>query len=257
MRRKAKDAGKLDTTKEQKVSERDDKIIVIEPADPQTVYVPTYYPTAVYGGWSYPVYYYPPMYPAYPPAYPAFTFAVGVAWGAAIWGSCNWGWGNSNCNVNINNFNNFTGRTENNFNRDRVQQRPANNGGKWQHSPEHRGGVRYGDNATAKKFNSPSASDRSARGYGQNRAGSPSAGARPAAGARPSAGTSPSAGTRPSAGASQPRASQPKASSGQRSGSFSGSNSASSSRAASSRGSSSRGGGGRSGGGGRGGGGRR
>jgi len=259
MRRKAKDAGKLETTKEQKVTEREDKIIVIEPADPQTVYVPTYYPTAVYGGWSYPVYYYPPMYPAYPPAYPAFTFALGVAWGAAIWGGCSWGWGHSECNVNINNYNNFTGRTENNFNRDRVQQRPNSAGNRgnnsWQHNPSHRQGVRYGDKGTAQRYQ-PSASDRSARGYGQN-----SAGTRPSTGAtRPSTGNPrPSTGTRPSSGASaQPKASQ---SGGQRSGSFSGSRSPSTDRAASQRGSSSRGsssrGGGSRGGGGRGGGGGR
>src|SRR5262245_1434828 len=268
MRRKAKDAGKLETTKEQKVSEREDKIIVIEPADPQTVYVPTYYPTACYGSWSYPVYYYPPMYPAYPPAYPAFTFAVGVAWGAAIWGGCSWGWGHSECNVNSNNDNNFPGRTENNFNRDRVQQRPTagNNAGnnRWQHNSANRKGVRYGDKATADRYK-PSTSDRSARGYGQDRAGTrPSSGAtRPSTG-NPPAGTRPSTGsTRPSSGSTKPSTSQ----SGSRSGSFSGSRSPSADRAASQRGSSSRGsssrggasrgGGSRGGGGGRGGGGRR
>lgn len=273
MRQKAKEAGKLETTKEQKVTEREDKIIVIEPADPQTVYVPTYYPTAVYGGWSYPYYYYPPMYPPYRPVYPAFTFAVGVAWGAAIWGGCSWGWGHSECNINVNNFNNFTGRTENNFNRDRVQQRPsggAGNNNRWQHDSSHRGGVRYGDSATAKRYQ-PSTADRAgrdqARGYGQNRAGTqPSGGARPSTGS-PSAGSRPSAGTRPSTGASTPRTTQ---SAGTRSGSFSGAKSPSADRAASQRGSTSRAsagtsrassgsrsGGSRGGGGGRGGGGRR
>lgn len=271
MRQKAKESGNLETTKEQKVTQRDDKIIVIESADPQVVYVPTYYPTAVYGGWSYPYYYYPPMYPAYPPGYPAFTFAVGVAWGAAIWGGCHWGWGHSECNINVNNFNNFTNRTENNFNRDRVQNRAKQGGAgaggnRWQHDASHRQGVRYGDKATSNRYQ-PSTADRAASNQARGRASTqpsagtrPSTGSNPSAGARPSTGSNPSAGTRPSAGTSN-RTTQ---SAGQKSSSFSGSRSASSDRAASQRGSASRGttsrssgGGMRGGGGGRGGGGRR
>jgi len=61
------------------------EIIVIQPANPQVVYVPTYSPTVVYGAWPYPAY---PPAPYYPPGYVAsnvLAFGAGVACGAA-WG---------------------------------------------------------------------------------------------------------------------------------------------------------------------------
>ncbi len=258
LRQKAVEAGTLETTKEQKVTEREDKIIVVESADPEIVYVPTYYPSAVYGTWHYPYWYYPPLYAPPPPAYPAFTFAVGVAWGAAMWGGCSWGWGHSDVDIDIDRTNNFYGRTEVDHRRNELQQRDRANNGKWQHQAEHRQGVRYRDTATAQKFGGSGTSSRvtrdQARGFG-------GAATRPAAGtgARPSTGTRPAAGagTRPSTGA----ATRPSTT-GQRTGSFSGSRSASADRAASQRGSASRGsvsrsgGASRGGGGGRGGGGR-
>ena len=94
LRQKAQVAGNLKTTSEQKVTvEKETKIIIIESASPQVVYVPVYNPTVVYGTWWYP--YYPPYY-YYPPGYAATTaafyftagVAVGVAWGYA-WGGCN------------------------------------------------------------------------------------------------------------------------------------------------------------------------
>jgi Protein of unknown function (DUF3300) len=151
LRAKAHAAGNLKTTKEQKVIVQE-KNIVIEPANPQVVYVPTYNPTVVYGAWPYPAY--PPYY-YYPPGYvaatSAFGFASGVALGAAwgyAWGSCNWSGGNVkynyNQNININN----------NINRNfYANQSPANAQGNWQHNPEHRQGVPYRDQATAQQFN--------------------------------------------------------------------------------------------------------
>ncbi len=204
LRRKAYDAGNLKTTKEQKVVV-EKETIVIQPASPQVVYVPTYSPTVVYGVWAYPAYppyyYYPP-----PPAYsPAFTFAAGVAVGAAwgyAWGSCNWHGGSVNYNVNQNiNVNNNINRNQ--YINQNKGQRPGQGGqGTWQHDPSHRKGVAYGDNATAKRYGqSPSQSmqgRRDARGYGDGRGGG--AGGRPSAGtmdrgARGGAGGGPTAGT--------------------------------------------------------------
>ncbi len=114
LRAKAQAAGNLKTTKEQTVIV-EQKIIKIEPASPQVIYVPTYNPTEVYGAWAYPAY--PPYY-YYPPGYvattTAFAFASGVALGAA-WG---YAWGNTNYNsgnVNINNSQNVN--INNNINR--------------------------------------------------------------------------------------------------------------------------------------------
>jgi hypothetical protein len=115
MRKRAKEAGNLETTRQQKVIVEKD-VIQIEPASPTVIYVPTYSAPAVYGSyWAYPTYYYPPMY-AYPPGYVAtaslISFGVGMAVGAAVWGGCGWGnhnvyvnggWGGGNTNININN----------------------------------------------------------------------------------------------------------------------------------------------------------
>ena len=109
MRAKAQAAGNLKTTKEQTVIV-EEKIIKIEPASPQVIYVPTYNPTVVYGAWPYPAY---PPYAYYPPGYvagSAFWFAAGVGMGAAwgyAWGNANWNGGdvniNNSRNTNINN----------------------------------------------------------------------------------------------------------------------------------------------------------
>ena len=158
LRAKAQAAGNLKTTKEQTVIV-EQKIIKIEPASPQVIYVPAYNPTVVYGAWPYPAY--PPYY-YYPPGYvataTAFSFmagaAVGAAWGYA-WGNTNWGGGNvdynNNQNININN----------NIDRSKyAQQRPAGGqGNNWQHNAEHRKGVAYRDQGTAQKFNRASTSE--------------------------------------------------------------------------------------------------
>jgi hypothetical protein len=219
------------------------------------VYVPTYYPTVVYGSsWYYPYYYYPPMYAPPPPGYAAFSFAAGVFWGAAIWGGCSWGWGHSECNIQVNNYNKFVDRTENIDRRDKVKNRGRNDGGRWQHSPEHRQGVRYRDQNTSNRFgNSAGTSDRMARDQARGRPSQQPAGGganrptqQPAGGGANRPTQQPAGGNRPS---TQPKPST--GNTGQRSGSFSGASKPSTTRAASSRGSASRGGGGGRGGGGR------
>jgi hypothetical protein len=128
-------------------------IIKIEPTDPEIVYVPVYNPTVVYGPWPYPAYppyyYYPPMYP---PGAAFFTFTAGVIIGGAFWGNCNWGWGHSDVNININRYNEFN---RNNIN-------AGNNigaDGKWQHNPEHRKGAQYRDSSTQERFGRSQSSD--------------------------------------------------------------------------------------------------
>jgi Protein of unknown function (DUF3300) len=154
LRARAQETGNLKTTQEQKVIV-EEKVIKIEPANPQVVYVPTYNPTVVYGAWPYPAY---PPTPWYPPGYVAtsmFSFAAGVAVGAAwgyAWGGCNWGRGDVdidiNRNTNINNTHINREQYKQNF-----QARGQREGGSFQHDPSHRKGVGYRDNATAQKFN--------------------------------------------------------------------------------------------------------
>jgi hypothetical protein len=180
LRKKAYEAGNLKTTKEQKIVV-EKEIIVIQPANPQVIYVPTYSPTVVYGVWAYPAY--PPYYyyPPPPPYAPAFAFAAGVAIGAA-WhnnsGNCNWH-GN---NVYVNNSNNINVNRNQNANINRGQ----GGQGAWQHNPEHRKGVAYKDGATAQKYGQSAAQSgagrNAARGYGSGGTGA-------AAGSRPSTGS--------------------------------------------------------------------
>jgi hypothetical protein len=126
LRQKAQESGNLKTTKEQKVVvEKETKVIIIEPASPQVVYVPAYNPVVVYGVWAYPAY---PPYPVYPPGYVAtagFAFAAGVAVGAAHsgYGAYGCGWGNNQVNVNVSKQNNFT---QNNYTAANAQKYQAN-----------------------------------------------------------------------------------------------------------------------------------
>ena len=153
LRAKAEAAGNLKTTEQQKVIV-EEKVIKIEPASPQVVYVPTYNPTVVYGAWPYPAY---PPYPWYPPGYvfgSMFAFGAGVALGAAwgyAWGGANWGRGEVNVDVNRNtNFNTNINREQAKQN---LQARGQREGGSFQHDPSHRKGVGYRDDNTAQKFN--------------------------------------------------------------------------------------------------------
>jgi len=130
LRRQAQQAGSLKSNEQQVVSTAavvDDQgtplpqqPIVIQTADPEVVYVPTYNPNVVYGTWPYPSY--PPTYYPPPPGYAlgsafvgGMAFAAGVAVVGSLWGWCGANWGGSCCgggggsiNVNRNVYNNIT-----------------------------------------------------------------------------------------------------------------------------------------------------
>ena len=148
MRAKAQTAGNLKSSQQQKVESKtveNKNVIVIEQADPQVVYVPSYNPTVVYGAPAYP---YPSIY--YPPGYGLLAFGTGVAIGAA-WGNGGWGWGcgwgHGDVNINVNN------KYVNNYNKNNYNKANFNKqGGQWQHNPQHRGSAPYGDRNTANRF---------------------------------------------------------------------------------------------------------
>jgi len=145
LRAKAQAENKLTTTKEQIVTvkqEQSRQVIAIEPANPDTIYVPYYNPSVMFGAWPYPAY--PPYYFT-PPGYIAgAAIATGLAFGAAYavgrwasggnyWGGgVNWGGNNINVNrpVNINN-----ARVNN-----------------WQHNSVHRRGVAYNNANVSQRF---------------------------------------------------------------------------------------------------------
>ncbi len=133
LRVRAEKSGNLKSNEQQKVTVQEagpqQQVIVIEPANPQAIYVPAYNPTVVYGGWAYPGY--PPYYwPPSPYYYPGGALMAGFAWGVgiaaagAIFGGCNWGRGDVNINVNK------AANIDRNFDRTKV-----GGGGNWQHNP--------------------------------------------------------------------------------------------------------------------------
>jgi len=279
MRAKAKGQGNLKSTEQVKVETQtveSKQVIVIQQADPQVVYVPSYNPTVVYGAPAYP---YPPI--AYPPpgyyaAGMAISFGVGVAMGAMWsggWGyGCGWG---GNNNVTINNNNNFN-RNSNIQGGNRTNVGGGNRGqGTWQHNPQHRGGTPYANRGTADRFggttrgSSQAARQNSARQNVGRQQGGRGAGAGGAGGAGGVGGAGRAGGAGGVGGAGgaggadrigNRSVSQGGGSRGREAGGFGGSGRASSgggARQSSSRGASSMGGGGRGGGGRGGGGGRR
>jgi uncharacterized membrane protein YgcG len=89
MRQRAKDSGNLKDTDQQKVK-TEGSTIVIEPANPEVVYVPAYDPWAIYGdpllpwpGW----YEYPGIWWGGP------YLSFGVGFGIGFFGGFGWGWG--------------------------------------------------------------------------------------------------------------------------------------------------------------------
>jgi len=148
LRKKAQEAGNLKTTSEQKVTnttEESKQVIVIEPAQPQNVYVPVYQPSVVYGSWMYPSY--PPTYwPPPPYYYPGASFAAGFVWGAAVVGVSNalwggFGWGHNDVNINVNRYNNIN-----------VNNKISNTNNKFNHNPDRRRDVPYRDNRSREQF---------------------------------------------------------------------------------------------------------
>jgi hypothetical protein len=178
MRKKAEEAGHLKSTEQQKVETRvieNKSVVVIEPATPEVIYVPSYDPVVV---WGAPLYPYPPIYyppPGYYAAGLAISFGVGMMMGAFWSGGWGWGcgWGSNNININNNNFfnrnTNIGGGNRNNIGGGNRPSQLPNRGGlgngdrgnlggggrgdaNWKHNPQHRGGAPYRDRSTADRF---------------------------------------------------------------------------------------------------------
>jgi hypothetical protein len=96
LRKKAIAAGSLKSNQQMSVIVDANSNILIDPANSQIVYVPSYNPSVVYGAWPYPDY---PPYPAYNPAWGGLAFGVGLAVGDAFWATPAW----SNGTINVNN----------------------------------------------------------------------------------------------------------------------------------------------------------
>ncbi|CAM3255817.1 DUF3300 domain-containing protein [Pseudomonas plecoglossicida] len=166
LRHQAKDAGNLQSNQYQNVSVQvaapasapatsgttgstsapasSSSTIVIEPANPQVVYVPSYNPTTTYGTWSYPssppAYYPPsPWYTAGTALMAGLAFGTGVAIVNSLWGDCDWD--DHDIDVDVNRYNNIN-----------ANNRIGNNQGKWQHNAVHRDGVPYRDSRSRQQY---------------------------------------------------------------------------------------------------------
>ena len=186
LRAQAQAAGNLQTTPQQTVTQQPASAgapagtppaIVIQPTNPDTVYVPAYNPNWAYGSWPYPDY--PPSY--FPPTdygwggyygggwSAGFSSGVGFAVGGAFFGGWSWGggwgggwgwrgwggWGhNSYTTINVNRATYIT----NNFNRNYYHD------DHWNHDPAHRHGVPYRDQASRERYDQhhPDAAQRQA-----------------------------------------------------------------------------------------------
>lgn len=166
MRKKAEDKGNLKSSKEVRVETKvieSKEVIIVEQANPEVIYVPSYNPVVVYGP---PVYAYPPIY--YPPvgyyaAGMAISWGVGFAMGAFWGGGWGWGcgWGRGDIDINVNNNFNRNFNRNSNINRNGQINRGSGSrtGNKWQHNPQNRGGAPYSNRATANKYGGMSRGD--------------------------------------------------------------------------------------------------
>ena len=155
LRRQAQTAGNLKSNEFQKVTEQPApaaaapamggvesapaaETIIIEPSNPETVYVPSYDPTTTYGNWAYPSY--PPTYYPPPPNYyplggalaTGLMFGVGVAAIDSLWGDTDWD--NGDIDIDVDNYNSI--------NSNRQIDRSQNT---FQHNAANRDGVPYRD----------------------------------------------------------------------------------------------------------------
>ena len=158
LRKKAQKAGNLRSDNQIKVSTQQ-SYVVIEPSNPQVIYVPQYNPTVVYGNWAYPAY---PPPPVYNPAWGLMSFGAGMAVGAALWSTPHWGSGS--ITINNNSFNSFnrTVNSSTNLQADRLSSDSS-----WRYNPAHRGNVPYSNPALSSRYGDIARQDAISRSQAQ------------------------------------------------------------------------------------------
>ncbi|MGZ9898963.1 DUF3300 domain-containing protein [Shewanella gaetbuli] len=146
LRHEADDANSLDDMENMKVT-KVEKQIIIEPAQPEIVYVPYYDTRVVYGGWRWH---------AYPPVYwytrPVYGFHRPIFWGPRVHISFNYFFGSVHWShrriVVINHRHSHYYKAPRKIAYSSGAQR-------WKHKPAHRHGVAYRNKAVSKRYNTP------------------------------------------------------------------------------------------------------
>jgi hypothetical protein len=152
LRQRAYAAGNLNSDAQVRVV-RQDRIILVEPVNPQVVYVPYYDPTVIYGAWWWPA---PPVYwrpwAGYVPAHVRPGVRVSFQWGSGVRISAGFFFGRPDWqrrNVNVVHVNNYYRHpTVVNRGPDRNHAGPT----RWRHDPSRRGSIPYRDTAVRQQF---------------------------------------------------------------------------------------------------------
>lgn len=144
LRRKAYEAGNLQSTTQQRVV-REGDVIVIDSGAPGVVYVPYYNPVVVYGPWWWPAY--PPVYWAPWPGYYVPSAHVGITWSVGIGVGVNfffgvWDWPHRYIRI----------VDAHPFYYHRFDRRPLPPKKIWVHDPVHRHGVPYRNPAVREHY---------------------------------------------------------------------------------------------------------
>jgi hypothetical protein len=168
MRARAQQNGRLQSSPQETVTTQDQggqQAIVIQPADPQVIYVPTYDPTYIWGPplWgAYPPLYYPYGFGYYPGIHIGLYFGGWGGWGFGL-GGFGWGWGpnwfGGGLFVNGGFFNHFGYRYGGGFGGGIGVGLRAGTAA-WAHDPAHRMGVGYPNSALSSRFGAASQASR-------------------------------------------------------------------------------------------------
>ncbi len=152
LRQRAYAAGNLSATNQQYVRQQG-QTIVVEPANPQLVYVPYYDPLVVYGPWWYPTH--PPVHwSPWPGYYARPGISVAFYWGPVVRISAGFFFGGFDWprrHVNVVHVNNYY--TRNSVEVARQRNVIVNNGpGVWRHDTAHRRGAGYRNEGLRHQF---------------------------------------------------------------------------------------------------------
>jgi hypothetical protein len=142
LRQMAIASGHLGSTSQQTIA-YDGGAIVIEPANPQVLYAPTYDPGIVYGAWPYPDY--QPYYFPQPPGVAYATaggigFVTGVVVIDRFWDWDRWDWQRHRIDLDDRRFEELN------------RGRPPPVSGAWEHDSSHRHGVPYAASSVRERF---------------------------------------------------------------------------------------------------------
>lgn len=169
MRRKAEQAGNLKTTQQQ-VVKTEGETVIVEPADPEVVYVPAYDPWVVYG---YPVVVAWPGWYAYPGVWYSGTYVgFGVGFEVGFYWGYGWGWHHWGCDwhhryVEHDHYRYYS-RSRTYYNRRSYYRgnRAGTRNSYWNRTSGDRGNEHNRSRTSAKR---PGQDTRAARGYGDSR----------------------------------------------------------------------------------------